>query len=180
MRKRWTHGRMAVRLAAGVMSVGLAHAVPPQPASPRVIADLGGTPVSVWLNADAVQWESPPRPAPQMSLQYPVRSAALSPGPLIPMTLNDDQQRMLSALARPLFIVGADEYSWQWLHQHRARLVEMQAIGLLVEVPDAHTAKVMRDAARPLPMAVTTGDGLAQSLGLTRYPAILQPGEVSQ
>ena len=98
----------------------------------------------------------------------PVRSQRLLPG--------EASTRALQAPGlSPLFLIGDDEYSRQWLRQQQRRLKEQRAIGLVVNVDTAAALAKLRRLAPDLPLIPTSGDDLAQRLGLHHYPVLLLP-----
>lgn len=98
----------------------------------------------------------------------PVRSQRLSPG--------EASTRALQASGLiPMFLIGDDEYSHHWLRQQRRRLKEERAIGLVVNVDTAAALAELRRLAPDLSLIPTSGDDLAQRLGLHHYPVLLLP-----
>ncbi len=64
--------------------------------------------------------------APDLPLQLPVRSPGLTVGVV--------QAREISlALTRPLFLIGADAVSLEWLAAHHRQLLDMNAVGMVVD-----------------------------------------------
>lgn len=97
----------------------------------------------------------------------PVRSQRLTPG--------EASTRALQAPGlSTLFLIGDDEYSRHWLRQQR-RLKEQRAIGLVVNVDTATALAELRRLAPDLTLIPTSGDDLAQRLGLHHYPVLLLP-----
>jgi integrating conjugative element protein (TIGR03765 family) len=74
-----------------------------------------------------------------------------------------------------MFLIGDDEYSHHWLRQQRRRLKEERAIGLVVNVDTAAALAELRRLAPDLSLIPTSGDDLAQRLGLHHYPVLLLP-----
>ncbi|MGF7241942.1 integrating conjugative element protein (TIGR03765 family) [Pseudomonas oryzihabitans] len=98
----------------------------------------------------------------------PVRSQRLTPG--------EASTRALQAPGlSPLFLIGDDEYSRHWLRQQQRRLKEQQAIGLVVNIDTAAALAELRRLAPDLTLIPTSGDDLAQRLGLHHYPVLLLP-----
>jgi integrating conjugative element protein (TIGR03765 family) len=98
----------------------------------------------------------------------PVRSQRLTPGEASTRAL---QASWLS----PLFLIGDDEYSRHWLRQQRRQLKDQQAIGLVVNIDTAAALAELRRLAPDLTLIPTSGDDLAQRLGLHHYPVLLLP-----
>ncbi len=98
----------------------------------------------------------------------PVRSQRL--------TLGEASTRALQAPGlSPLFLIGDDEHSRHWLRQQRRQLKEQQAIGLVVNIDTAAALAELRRLAPDLTLIPTSGDDLAQRLGLHHYPVLLLP-----
>ena len=96
----------------------------------------------------------------------PVRSAKLSAGPV--------DARVLSAPGlQPIFLIGDDASSRQWLIQRAAVLRELNAVGLVVNVESSTALEELRQLAAGLQIAPTSGDQLAELLGLQHYPVLI-------
>ena len=101
------------------------------------IYDSGDTqPIAPFLDAfESSEISAPQRPAiqsPQLGAAdlaslLPIRSPGLTPGPVQPKTHD-------RPFARPFFLIGSDSFSRQWLLEHRERLKEIGALGMLVQV----------------------------------------------
>lgn len=81
--------------------------------------------------------------------------------------------KALQYLRRPLFLVGSDPLSRQWLAARRTQLVDIGAAGLLVEVPDEEALKAVLLLAKGLHLVPASAEGFAVELGLTHYPVLL-------
>ena len=112
-----------------------------------------------------------PAPAPA----YPVETPGLSPGAFAPFTVNLPQ-----LAGRPLFIVGSDESSRNWLARHQGRLAQINAAGLLVQAQGPDDYNAMKSLAGALPLAAVNAQELAKTLGLSHYPALVSSGRVEQ
>lgn len=124
-----------------------AAAAPAQPASPAPAPRPGSA-------ADAE------------AAMLPVRSALLTPG--------DEPARVIRAPGlNPLFLVGDDDRSRAWLHEHQAELVSLHAVGLVVNVSTAAALVVLRHLVPDLMLAPTPADDLAQRLGVRHYPVLI-------
>lgn len=103
----------------------------------------------------------------------PVHSARLSPGAVPPRTLN------LPGLT-PLFLVGQDAVSLEWLAQHAQRLQDLGASGLAVEVTDAQALRRIQATAQGLDIWPVSGDDIAERLELQHYPVLITPTGLEQ
>lgn len=96
----------------------------------------------------------------------PVHSARLSPG--------REPPRVIQAPGlTPLFLIGDDPQSRSWLRARLPELLERQAIGLVVEVTSPEGLRQLRALAPGLTLAPTSGDELAERLGVRHYPVLI-------
>lgn len=103
----------------------------------------------------------------------PIRSPTLSPGVV-------ERQAIQRPYAAPMFLVGSDRSSRHWLVKHRDRLIALGAIGLLVEVPDLATLRIMVDLADGLTLMPASATDLAGALGITHYPVLVTADGIEQ
>lgn len=155
-------------------------------ASPlTVLYDSGNTqPLAPLLAASGFDPEDEgtdlPPIAPPMDVvrqQYvTVRSPSLSPGVQARIAVG----KAGTFLPRPIFLVGADEASLNWLANHRIQLATLGAVGLVVQANgEADMLKVMR-VAGDLPLAAGSGEMLAEQFGLQHYPVLIGPEWIEQ
>lgn len=79
-------------------------------------------------------------------------------------------------LAHPVFLVGTDPLSRQWLSQHRQALIEIGASGLVVQAETERAFKQMQQLAGGASLAPMVGDWLTASLrgaGVPFYPLVI-------
>lgn len=103
----------------------------------------------------------------------PVSSALLSPGTV-------ERRSIMATGLRPLFLVGEDERSRNWLHQRAASLRALGAVGLVVNVDTAEGLARLRDLASGLTMSPASGDDLAQRLEIRHYPVLITATGIEQ
>ncbi|MBA1221527.1 integrating conjugative element protein [Pseudomonas fulva] len=103
----------------------------------------------------------------------PVHSARLSPGAVPPRTLK------LPGFT-PLFLVGHDVASLEWLAMHAQTLQDLGASGLAVEVADAQALRRIQAAAPGLNIWPVSGDDIAERLELQHYPVLITPTGLQQ
>ncbi|HDX0980423.1 TPA: integrating conjugative element protein [Pasteurella multocida] len=103
----------------------------------------------------------------------PVVSHRLTPGKVNPIALD------LTGMS-PLFLVGVDNLSRQWLKQHYDVLLANQAVGLVVNVATLEELTALRELAPNLPLLPTSADDLSRRLKLNHYPALITETGVSQ
>lgn len=146
----------------------------------KIIADLGGE--SAVRFYEALQPEhdenaqSYPNAIPSSVSEsdlLPIVSHKLSPGKVTPKSFN------LSGM-QAIFLIGADNYSAQWLAQNRDKLLELNATGLVVNVQSVQELTQLRDIVPTLRILPTPGDDLAERIGISHYPALITETGVSQ
>lgn len=112
-------------------------------------------------------------------LSFPVKAKGLMPGVV------SGKHRIANSqwLTQPIFVIGADEQSIQWLQKYRVAIHQLKATGIVVSVKDVATFKGLQrltDAS----VAPHASPGLVASLnvaGVTSYPImILTDGAVVQ
>lgn len=81
--------------------------------------------------------------------------------------------KALRYLQRPLFLVGADQFSRDWLTEKREQLVSIGAVGLLVEAKDLQEVEVVLSIAEGLRLVPASAEDFATRLGLSHYPILL-------
>ncbi|HCI4033021.1 MULTISPECIES: integrating conjugative element protein [Pseudomonas] len=154
-------------------------------ASLIVVEDRGG--VSAWpyyqslnLRPGQDQPLAPSLSAPHPSQQrfsetdmLPVRSGRLSPG--------EEPRRVIQASGlRPMFLVGDDDHSRQWLRERAAILGKLKAVGLVVNVASANALATLRRLVPGLTLSPVSGDDLAERLGLRHYPVLVTATGIEQ
>lgn len=103
----------------------------------------------------------------------PIKSVRLSPGYV--------EGRVINAPGlQPVFLIGDDDISKAWLSQRGDTLRQMQALGLVVNVVSAQRLAVVKSWAPGLTLAPTSGDDLAQRLGVSHYPILITATAVEQ
>jgi integrating conjugative element protein (TIGR03765 family) len=126
-----------------------------------------------WLSF-AASAESSSLPAPTaLNWMLPVRSARLSPGIVQPRALS------LPGMT-PLFLVGQDTTSLEWLSRHAQALQGLGANGLAVEVDDVQALRRIQTAAPGLNIWPVSGDDIAERLELEHYPVLITPTGLEQ
>ena len=96
----------------------------------------------------------------------PVKSTRLSPGKV--------ETRVLNAPGlQPMFLIGDDELSRDWLAARVDVLRELNAVGLVVNVEKYESLQELRRLANGLELAPASADQLAEMLNLDHYPALI-------
>jgi integrating conjugative element protein, PFL_4695 family len=106
-----------------------------------------------------------------LSRLLPIRTSALTPGPVTPHPLSLPNG---ATLPWPLFLIGADPQSRHWLEMHRERLAEIHAVGMLVN------AEAIAAIARGLPILPASATDIAESLGLKHIPVLISRRGIEQ
>lgn len=104
----------------------------------------------------------------------PVATPELTPGPVASKTLS------LPFLKRPIFVIGADPLSQDWLHHYRQRLLTLQAIGLVVNVQTEAQFSLLKQLGAPLELVALSGSSLAEQFGFRHYPALISTSRIEQ
>ncbi len=141
-------------------------------AAPTVIFDNGqarpipGIP-SLPLTVPAVPQVDPAQTAQDfVGRLFPVHTPELSPGPVATQAVN-------LSMPTPVFLIGEDKASQDWLDRYRERLQQIQATGLVVEVSSLEAFAQLKAKAGNLPLAPVSGTELAKQLGLSHYPVLI-------
>jgi integrating conjugative element protein (TIGR03765 family) len=159
-------------------------------ASPLVVLhDSGETrPLAPLLEASGFTFdgeadEIPPDPAPVppsteqvLDEHLQARSPNLSPGVQPRIAVGGSGTH----LPRPIFLVGADARSLDWLARHRIRLSALGAVGLVVDAEGLGDILQLRRAAGELQLAAGSGEMLAEHFGLRHYPVLIGPEWIEQ
>lgn len=150
-----------------------------------VVADLGGestAPLFDAINNEANEFTpprslSPPPPLPTapatVDEMLPVTTPEMSPGRV-------EARRLALAGMTPVFLVGDDTLSRDWLAQRRADLLRMNATGLVVNVNDSAALRELQSQALDLTMLPASASDIARRLQLTHYPVLITDRGLSQ
>jgi integrating conjugative element protein (TIGR03765 family) len=112
-----------------------------------------------------------------LPVAFPVATKSMRPGRLA----SGMRLRTAGWLASPMFLLGDDPLSRQWLATNRDRLHRTGAAGLVVNVASIEAFRSLRALAPEVPMAAGSVDGLAQHVSLSIYPLFVSvDGQVSQ
>jgi len=103
----------------------------------------------------------------------PVKSPSLSPGSFESRAHN-------AAGLQPVFLVGDDELSRQWLQRRGDVLREIRAVGWVVNVQRMAALTELRALGAGLEMVPAAADDLARRLGIEHYPALVTATGIEQ
>ncbi len=148
-----------------------------------VIYDSGDTqPISPFLDVfESSETTAPQRPAlqpPQLGAAdpaslLPIRSPGLTPGPVQPR--NHDRP-----FTRPFFLIGSDSLSRHWLLEHRYRLKEIGAVGMLIQADTLDDLQAIAELAAGLSVMPASASDIAKALGVSHYPVLTTPHGIEQ
>ncbi|WP_416391230.1 integrating conjugative element protein [Alloalcanivorax xenomutans] len=176
--------RLLIVLLSTIAALSPVHAQLKSPLT--VIADEGGQPAQpyyVAIGAAQVDEEdgfvaaTPDNALNRAATEtdmLPVVSERLGVGPVTPRALS------LPPGTTPFFLIGTDPDSMRWLTQRRERLVELRAVGMVVNVATAEDLAALREQAPDLELRPIPGDDLAERFGLAHYPVLITPTRLEQ
>jgi integrating conjugative element protein (TIGR03765 family) len=118
-----------------------------------------------------------PAQAGTLPMGFPITTPSMRPGSLqAPVRL-----RTAGWLVAPMFIVGDDLRSRQWLADNRNKLRHLGASGLVVNVASLDAFRSLRTVAPDVPLVPGSVEALARQAGLSVYPLyVAADGQVSQ
>jgi integrating conjugative element protein (TIGR03765 family) len=148
-----------------------------------VIYDSGDTqPIAPFLEAfetdNEFSQQSPVVKRPQLGAAdpesiLPIQSPGLTAGRV--QTRAHDRP-----FTRPFFLIGSDTWSRQWLQDHRERLKEIGAVGMLVQAETLEDLRVIAELADGLSILPASGNDIAQALGISHYPVLISTHNIEQ
>lgn len=103
----------------------------------------------------------------------PVRTPELTPGYQANQTLN------LNGMS-PLFLLGDDDFSRRWLTEKKEQLIELNAVGYVVNIDTETAWDELNELAQGLTLLPVSGSDLALRLGLTHYPVLISDKGLEQ
>lgn len=111
----------------------------------------------------------------------PVITTSLSATLIDPAQLHQiSQQLNLPGFITPFFVLGDDRLSMQWLQARLPYLVDMGAVGLIVNVTEVSALERLRAIAPGLEMRPTPGDTLREQFWLPGYPVLITSQGIEQ
>lgn len=123
-------------------------------------------PAMLLIAAAAVAGPAVPIQALDESRLLPVVTHNLHPGQQPHLVLN------LPGMT-PLFLIGDDPLSTEWLRQHREALKSLHATGLVVNVTTLARLIALRAIAPELTLLPVSADDMAKHLPITAYPVLI-------
>ena len=148
-----------------------------------VIHDSGNTqPIAPFLevfeSVDEIPQQSPVTIKPKLGAAdpknwLPIQSPGLKPGPV--QARSHDRP-----FARPFFLIGSDTRSRQWLRDHRGRLKEIGAVGMLVQAETLDDLRTIAELADGLSILPASAVDIAKALGVAHYPVLISAHGIEQ
>ena len=147
-----------------------------------VIYDSGNTqPLAPFLGVIEESEVPQEQPAPtnnrlgaaDLDTLLPIKSPGLTPGPIQP-------QAVKRPFTRPFFLIGSDSLSRQWLSRHRGRLLEVGAVGMLVQAETIADLEAIAQLGQGLQIMPASGSDIAKALGISHYPVLVSRDGIEQ
>ena len=152
----------------------------PEQLKPLVIQQGGVSALRYYDSLSVDSGEKAVKRLPDIRLQKPEQFSAfpvtsqLTPGSVQPRTLS------ASGLVQPIFMIGYDKFSAQWLSERSSILKQLNALGLVVNVPSAAAMAALQAIAPELILQPIPGDDLAKHIGLEHYPVLITKTSIEQ
>ena len=149
--------------------------------APLIVVERGGVPADAYYHGlKLTPAAKPPSSHSPAQLQpfteesaLPVRSVRLTPGVVTKRAIH-------APGLTPLFIVGNDARSRQWIRAHYEQLRTLGAAGIVVNVGSLDELNNLRRLAPALLLSPSAGDDLAQRLDLAHYPVLITSTAIEQ
>ena len=129
--------------------------------------------LAMLLTATALARPSAPPLALDEARLLPVITHSLHPGAQPRMSLN------LPGMT-PLFLIGDDPLSAEWLRQQRGALKALHATGLVVSVATLARLNALRAIAPELTLLPVSADDMAKHLPISAWPVLITDKGLSQ
>lgn len=81
--------------------------------------------------------------------------------------------RRTTGVSRPFFLIGTDAVSLEWLRRNRARLLALEAFGLVVEALTVASYQEVVEAGEGLLIRAVNAELIAEHLRLKYYPVLI-------
>lgn len=103
----------------------------------------------------------------------PVRSESITPALFNPIPAN-------LPTMQPLFLIGDDKLSRDWLNTRIDYLKQLNAVGYIVNIDNEATLNELLALTQGLQVVPTSADDLSQRLGIKHYPALITSTGIEQ
>jgi integrating conjugative element protein (TIGR03765 family) len=142
----------------------------------KVIADVGTTiDAAPFINQLRGDEEPPQKIKPKTAYEsyYTEQSKNLTIGKVKSQTIN------IKNLPQPIFIIGSDEKSLNWLDKYHSRLKKIKAIGFIVNLKNSDEYKKISGKYK-LPLFPINGDAFADKFNIHHYPVLISQHRIEQ
>ncbi len=83
-------------------------------------------------------------------------------------------------MTTPIFLIGHDPVSIQWLKDHYETLLQLKAVGMVISARSEQDYYDLVDIASPIPLFPGAGDDIGKLLAVSVYPFLISNGIVEQ
>ncbi len=143
-------------------------------AEPIVIYDSGHTQPMVHPPSN-LQLKATPGKNHQVNFpRVPVVTPSISPGKVFSRSIHHPY------LSNPIFIVGYDMISLRWLQEHKEKLKQNHAIGIVVNVQTEQQVNQLQQVAGGIQITPVSGTKVAKQLSLAHYPVLISSTLIEQ
>lgn len=102
-----------------------------------------------------------------LPIAFPIQTKTMRPGKVM------IQAKNMGYLSRPMFLIGSDKFSLDWLQARRTALLKLDAFGWLVQANTIHDVERVLRSANGLRIVPASVEQIAQEHGLTHYPVLI-------
>ena len=164
----------------------------------KVLSDRGGVPIEPYFapfqddhdddeyENDTLIYEPSFRADQEISFSesqmLPIKTESMSAKLILDQSELDSLNSTLNIPSHitPFFIVGFDQLSMAWLEQRLSFLVEMGAVGLVVNVYDVEELMHLRALAPGIELRPVHGELITERFGLSIYPVLISGAGIEQ
>lgn len=107
-------------------------------------------------------------------VRVPIRTPNMRPARI------ESKDAYFANMITPIFIVGADANSLQWLRVWRDALTRVGAIGWVVQAENEQDLRAIADAGHGLRMMTMSGESIPQVFGISSYPVLISSRSIEQ
>lgn len=153
-------------------------------AAPLTIIHDSGDTLSIDNYKQNYQNESEPKPkskpksftdrGDQPIPEFPIETPSMTPDIVDPLSIS------LPYLQVPLFIIGNDLLSKQWLSNRKQQLISVGAVGMLIEATSLEEVNAIKRLGEGLQIYPASGRDIAAQLGLKHYPVLISRNGIEQ
>ena len=97
----------------------------------------------------------------------PFQTPGLTPGVVKPTAM------YFPSVTTPVFLLGCDARSENWLLQHRTQLTQMHALGLIVQCDSQQDIERLQQLGQGITLVPTPAKPFVTRYGLTHYPVLI-------